>query len=131
MTCSTPPRSWPSSRRRAGAAWGSCANARGPGVVCADACIDAGLGGREPLARRPRHELRALLPPESVVAGPVQLVAAESPGGFRAAVELVAADPAVDAVIAIFVEHIATGADEAAAALAAAAPTCTRRARRC
>ena len=66
--------------------------------------------------------MRELLPPTSVVAGPVQLVAAESPAGFRAAVEHVAADPAVDAVIAIFVEHIATGADEAAAALAAAAP---------
>jgi acyl-CoA synthetase (NDP forming) len=34
----------------------------------------------------------------------------------------VAADPAVDAVIAIFVEHIADGAEQAAAALAAAAP---------
>ena len=63
-----------------------------------------------------------MLPPASIVAGPVQLVASESPAGFRAAVELVAADPAVDAVIAIFVEHIATGAYEAAAALAAAAP---------
>ncbi|WP_028063415.1 bifunctional acetate--CoA ligase family protein/GNAT family N-acetyltransferase [Solirubrobacter soli] len=75
-------------------------NARGPTVVCVDACIDAGLE----------------------VAGPVQLVASETPAGFRAAVERVAAEDGVDAVIAIFVEHIATGADEVAAALAAAAP---------
>ena len=100
---------------------GIVCNARGPGVVCADACVDAGLGVAS-LGVETQSSLRAVLPPASVVAGPVQLVAAESPAGFRAAVELVAADPAVDAVIAIFVEHIATGADEAAAAFAAAAP---------
>ena len=100
---------------------GIVCNARGPGVVCADACADAGLGVAS-LSAETQAALREILPPASVVAGPVQLVAAESPAGFRAAVEHVAADPAVDAVIAIFVEHIATGADEAAAALAAAAP---------
>ena len=73
-------------------------------------------------AGRPRRRCARCCRRQSVVAGPVQLVAAESPAGFRAAVEHVAADPAVDAVIAIFVEHIATGADEVAAALAAAAP---------
>ena len=104
-----------------GSGVGIVCNARGPGVVCADACTDAGPERRE-LSDETQAALRELLPPTSVVAGPVQLVAAESPAGFRAAVEHVAADPAVDAVIAIFVEHIATGADEAAAALAAAAP---------
>ena len=105
---------------------GIVCNARGPGVVCADACVDAGLGVAS-LSAETQDALRAVLPPESIVAGPVQLVAAETPAGFRAAVELVAADPAVDAVIAIFVEHIATGAYEAAAALAAAAPDAARR----
>jgi acyl-CoA synthetase (NDP forming)/GNAT superfamily N-acetyltransferase len=81
-----------------GSGVGIVANARGPAVVCADACADAGL---------------------DVVAGPVQLIAAETPERFGAAVERLAADPAVDAVIAIFVEHIAAGAGEAAAALAA------------
>ena len=100
---------------------GIVCNARGPGVVCADACTDAGLGVAS-LSSSTQAALRAVLPPESVVAGPVQLVASESPAGFRAAVEHVAADPAVDAVIAIFVEHISAGAYEAAAALAAAAP---------
>ena len=99
---------------------GIVCNARGPGVVCADACADAGSTSRA-CPGDPGRAAR-VLPPTSVVAGPVQLVAAESPAGFRAAVEHVAADPAVDAVIAIFVEHIATGADEVAAALAAAAP---------
>jgi acyl-CoA synthetase (NDP forming) len=100
---------------------GIVCNARGPGVVCADACVDAGLGVAS-LSAQTQDALRAVLPPASTVAGPVQLVASETPAGFRGAVELVAADPAVDAVIAIFVEHIATGAYEAAAALAAAAP---------
>ena len=100
---------------------GIVCNARGPGVVCADACADAGLGVAA-LSAETQAALREILPPASVVAGPVQLVAAESPAGIRAAVEHVAADPAADAVIAIFVEHIATGAYEMAAALAAAAP---------
>jgi acyl-CoA synthetase (NDP forming) len=100
---------------------GIVCNARGPGVVCADACTDAGLEVAG-LSAETQAALRAALPPQSVVAGPVQLPAAESPEGFRRAVEHVAADPAVDAVIAIFVEHIATGADEVAEALAAAAP---------
>jgi acyl-CoA synthetase (NDP forming) len=57
-----------------------------------------------------------------VVAGPVQLVAGETPEGFAFAVERAAADPGVGSVIAIFVEHIATGADDVARALVAAAP---------
>src|SRR5262249_18852582 len=99
----------------AGAGVGIVGNARGPIVVCADACADAGLGG---VALAPEPE--AALGEVQVAAGPVQLVAGERPERFRAAVEHVAADPAVHAVIAIFVEHIATDADEAAAALAAA-----------
>lgn len=96
-------------------------NARGPTVVCADACVDAGLSVPS-LSEPTQSALRAALPRGSVVAGPVQLVSGETPEGFRTAVERVAADPAVDAVIAIFVEHIAIAAEEVAAALAAAAP---------
>ncbi|MBE2314586.1 GNAT family N-acetyltransferase [Solirubrobacter sp. CPCC 204708] len=94
------------------------ANARGPLVVCADACADAGLEAAT-LSEATQRELAEQLPPESVVAGPVQLVAGASPATFAAVAGRVAADPAVDAVIAIFVEHIATGADDVAAALAA------------
>jgi len=81
------------------------ANARGPAVVCADACADAGLE----------------------VAATVQLAAAETPARFAAAV----AEVTADAVIAIFVEHIAARSEEAAAALAAAAPALHAAARRC
>ena len=94
------------------------ANARGPLVVCADACTDSGLNVAT-LSEATQRALTERLPTTSVVAGPVQLVASESPDTFAAVAELVAADPGVDAVIAIFVEHIATGADDVAAALAA------------
>ncbi|MDA0169569.1 GNAT family N-acetyltransferase [Solirubrobacter taibaiensis] len=93
------------------------ANARGPLVVCADACTDSGLNVAT-LSEETQRALSERLPATSVVAGPVQLVASESPETFAAVAELVAADPCVDAVIAIFVEHIATGADDVAAALA-------------
>ena len=93
------------------------ANARGPLVVCADACTDSGLNVAT-LSEETQRALSERLPATSVVAGPVQLVASESPETFAAVAELVAADPGVDAVIAIFVEHIATGADDVAAALA-------------
>jgi acyl-CoA synthetase (NDP forming)/GNAT superfamily N-acetyltransferase len=78
----------------AGGSVGIVANARGPLVVCADACADAGL--------------------ELVTE---QLPAGATPDEFAAAVERVTGD----AVIAIYVEHIAVGADDAAAALAGVA----------
>ncbi|HEX6022391.1 MAG TPA: GNAT family N-acetyltransferase [Solirubrobacter sp.] len=74
----------------AGMRAGIVANARGPLVVCADACVDAGL---------------------EVVSE--QLPASATPDEFAAAVARVGGD----AVIAIYVEHIAVGADAAASAL--------------
>src|SRR4051794_14892455 len=76
----------------AGARVGIVCNARGPSVVCADACEDAGLE----------------------VVETVQVAASASPEGFAAAVS--ALD--VDAVIAIYVEHIAIAAEQVAQALA-------------
>lgn len=96
------------------------ANARGPLVVCADACADAALEAAT-LTEATQSALAARLPPETVVAGPVQLVASETPDQFAAVAEIVAEDPGVDAVITIFVEHIATRADDVAAALASVA----------
>src|SRR6478735_7756576 len=76
----------------AGSRVGIVCNARGPSVVCADACDDAGLE----------------------VVETVQVAASESPENFAAAVR--ALD--VDAVIAIYVEHIAIAADSVAESLA-------------
>jgi acetate---CoA ligase (ADP-forming) len=75
------------------------ANARGPEVVCADACADAGLR----VIAFERHVADARF--------------ADAPS-LQDAVKVAGA--IADAVIAIFVEHIAGGAEDAAAALAAA-----------
>jgi acyl-CoA synthetase (NDP forming)/GNAT superfamily N-acetyltransferase len=103
-----------------GSSVGIVANGRGPAVVCADACADAGLSIAA-LSPATQAALRERLVPESLVAGPVVLASADTPERFGAAAVLVGADAGVDAVIAIFVEHMAADADEAAAALAAAA----------
>jgi acetate---CoA ligase (ADP-forming) len=84
------------------------ANARGPEVVCADACADAGLR----VIAFERHAGDARLVPEDPAAP-----AAFAPS-LQDAVRI--AGVLADAVIAIFVEHIAGGAEDAAAALAAA-----------
>jgi acyl-CoA synthetase (NDP forming) len=75
----------------AGSRVGIVCNARGPSVVCADACEDAGLE----------------------VAETVQVPASASPADFAAAVAALDAD----AAIAIYVEHIAIAADSVAEAL--------------
>ena len=136
----------------AGARVAIVANARGPEVVCADACADAGLevAGTERDVGDERLEPQAEAAASegggsaggvptgaasarggpagggSVAGGPAGGAPAgdDSPGpgdpprGLRDAVERAAAS--ADAVIAIFVEHIAGRADEAAAGLAAA-----------
>jgi acyl-CoA synthetase (NDP forming)/GNAT superfamily N-acetyltransferase len=84
----------------AGARVGVVSNTRGGGVLAADACGDAGLQVAS-LTDQTRQALRDLLPPRAVVAGPVDTSAVASPGLFRRCVELVGADPGVDAVLAV------------------------------
>jgi acetate---CoA ligase (ADP-forming) len=93
------------------------ANARGPEVVCADACIDAGLD----VVAFERHVADARFAEAGLAGAPVPATSSPpqaAPHGFLSAVQRAAAG--ADAVIAIFVEHIAGGAEDAAAALAAA-----------
>jgi acyl-CoA synthetase (NDP forming) len=75
-------------------------NARGAGVLAADACGDAGLRMAS-LAPQTQQALRDMLPPSAAVAGPVDTTAAPAPGAFRRCLELVGADPGVDAVLAL------------------------------
>jgi acyl-CoA synthetase (NDP forming)/GNAT superfamily N-acetyltransferase len=82
-------------------------NARGAGVLAADACGDAGLQ-LSSLAGDTQQALRDMLPASAVVAGPVYTTAAVGPGLFRRCLELVGADPGVDAVLALTVTN-ATG----------------------
>jgi acyl-CoA synthetase (NDP forming)/GNAT superfamily N-acetyltransferase len=77
-------------------------NAGGAAVLAADACCDAGLHTAV-LDGPVQDALRRLLPPGAAVAGPVDTTAAVSPETFRRCLEEVAADDAVDAVLALTV----------------------------
>jgi len=75
-------------------------NTRGGGVLAADACGDAGLQVAT-LTGDTRRALRELLPAVAAVTGPVDTTSAVRPGQFRRCLELVGADPGVDAVLAV------------------------------
>ncbi|MFP5362990.1 MAG: GNAT family N-acetyltransferase [Thermoleophilia bacterium] len=77
-------------------------NAGGPAITCADACGAAGLRV-EPLTEQTRARLAAGLPGAAAVGNPVDMLAAATAADFRRTIERVAADPGVDAVIAIFI----------------------------
>ncbi|WP_329260898.1 GNAT family N-acetyltransferase [Actinoallomurus sp. NBC_01490] len=77
-------------------------NAGGAGVLAADACADAGLTAAT-LGEATVRELTRLVPPGAACGGPVDTTAAIDPVRFRRCLDVVAADPEVDAVIAIVV----------------------------
>ena len=89
-------------------------NVGGAGVLAADACADLGL-----TVHHPRELTRCLLGallPGGAVGGPVDTTAAVSEADFRQCLELLAADPDVDAMIALVLPTAATGDLEAAIA---------------
>jgi acyl-CoA synthetase (NDP forming) len=77
-------------------------NAGGGGVLAADACEDAGLTVTA-LGGQTQRRLRHLLPPGAAVKGPVDTTAAVAPDAFKSCLEEVAADSAVDMILAITV----------------------------
>ncbi|GAA1880344.1 bifunctional GNAT family N-acetyltransferase/acetate--CoA ligase family protein [Actinomadura bangladeshensis] len=77
-------------------------NAGGAGVLAADACADAGLTVPV-VGEATRRVLARVLPACAAVGNPVDTTAAVSAEAFREAIELVAADGAVDAVLALVV----------------------------
>ena len=79
---------------------GVVSNTRGGGMLAADACGDVGLQVAR-LGEDTRRALRGLLPADATVTGPVDTTAAVTSGLFRQCLELVGADPGVDAVLAL------------------------------
>ena len=75
-------------------------NTRGGAMLAADACGDARLQVAD-LAGDTRRALRDMLPTGAAVAGPVNTTAEIAPGIFRRCLQLVGADPGVDAVLAL------------------------------
>ena len=95
-------------------------NAGGPGILCTDALIAAGLTLAE-LTPGTRKRLAKVLPPEASTGNPVDMIASADGSRYRVALDLVTRDPHVDGIIAIFVSPIMIDAYEVAVAIAAAA----------
>jgi len=96
---------------------GVVTNAGGPGILLADACEARGLNLPE-LSAATMAGLRGFLPSAASVRNPVDVLAAATPEHFSRAIEAVGADPAVDAVVVIYVPPLAVDADEVASAIA-------------
>jgi acetate---CoA ligase (ADP-forming) len=97
-------------------------NAGGPGILCADACIAAGLE-LPTLPAEAREAIAAQVPAGAALGNPVDLLAAAAPAAFAAAVEAIGWSGAVDAVIVVFVPPLVTEPENVAAAVRAASRT--------
>ena len=97
-------------------------NAGGPGILCADACIAAGLELPE-LPAAVQEAVAQVVPAGASLRNPVDLLAAASPEAFGAAIEAIGGSDAVDAVVVVFVPPLVTEAEDVAAAVRAASRT--------
>ncbi|HEY3071001.1 MAG TPA: GNAT family N-acetyltransferase [Gaiellaceae bacterium] len=91
-------------------------NAGGLGILCADACEAAGLE-LSTLGPETGEALRRLLPPAASVANPVDMLGSATPSLYESALPILLVDPAVDAVIVIFVPAATVTAQDVAAAV--------------
>jgi acetyl coenzyme A synthetase (ADP forming)-like protein len=94
-------------------------NAGGLGILCADACEAAGLQ-LPALGDETRAALAAVLPPEASTANPVDLLGSATAATYEAALPVLLADPAVDALIVLFVPPVVASPDDVATAIRAA-----------
>ena len=96
---------------------GVVTNAGGPGILLADACEARGLE-LSPLAPDTLAALRAFLPAHAGFANPIDLTASGTPEQYARAIEVVGADPAVDALVVIYVPPLVTDAEAVAREIA-------------
>lgn len=99
---------------------GIITNAGGPAILCADACEARGLEVPV-LSNLSQQILRDYLPAGASPTNPVDMIASAPAEHYRKAIEVVAADPAVDALIVIFTPPLVTRANDVAREIAAAA----------
>jgi len=95
-------------------------NAGGPAIMASDACESRGLEVAR-LSPETEAALAAFLPPEASTKNPVDMIASATAQSYEAALRVLLADPAVHAVIVIFVTPIVTDPSEVAHAVRAAA----------
>jgi acetyl coenzyme A synthetase (ADP forming)-like protein len=91
-------------------------NAGGPGILAADACEANGLALAE-LGDETVSVLRTFLPAAASVGNPVDMIASASPEQYRRSLELLLADPAIDAVVVIYIPVLPNDAPDVAAAI--------------
>ena len=91
-------------------------NAGGLGILAADACEAAGLE-LPALSEETRAALAALLPREASLANPIDMLGSATPETFEAALPPLLRDPAVDAVIVLFVPPVVADAEGVAEAV--------------
>lgn len=104
---------------------GVVTNAGGPGILLADACEAHGLTLPD-LGPATLGALRALLPPAAGLSNPIDMIASASPEQYAAAIEAVGADPAVDALVVIYIPPMVSEPEAVAAAIARGAGTVPR-----
>ncbi|HTG13716.1 MAG TPA: GNAT family N-acetyltransferase [Blastocatellia bacterium] len=95
---------------------GIITNAGGPAILCADACEAEGLTVPT-LEKESMAELRSLLPAESSVTNPVDMIASATADDYRKAIAIVAEDPNIDALVVIFTPPLVTRAEDVARAI--------------
>lgn len=101
---------------------GIITNAGGPAILCADACEARGLEVPV-LSQESQDKLRTFLLPSASATNPVDMIASASADDYRNAIEIVAADKNVDALIVIFTPPLVTRAEDVARAIVAAVKT--------
>jgi acetyl coenzyme A synthetase (ADP forming)-like protein len=91
-------------------------NSGGPGIMGADACVTANLTLAQ-ISDDSQGRLRSQLSAAASASNPVDLLGDASPSTYRAAIATVAADPGVDAIVAIHAPTLVADPDEVAAAV--------------
>ena len=82
-------------------------NAGGPGIMATDAAVHFGLD-MAPLSDDTRAAMAAVLPDEASLQNPVDMIASATPAQYRACAAALMRDPAVDALLVIFVSPVVT-----------------------
>ena len=108
-------RALPKSRRTA-----VVSNAGGPGILAADAMDGCGLE-LVPPSPATIETIQRLLPPGVPVRNPLDLIASATPAGYRASMQALLDDPAVDCVVPIFIPPLGVDQDAVARAIVEAA----------
>jgi acetyl coenzyme A synthetase (ADP forming)-like protein len=91
-------------------------NAGGPGILATDAIVAHGLQ-MSPIATATGKALQRVLPPEASVHNPIDLIASADASRYRKALRIVAKDPAIDALVVLFVSPIMIDAAAVAQAI--------------